>query len=564
MIRAPASRDHAAPPIATLAEVNAGRRRALDDGARLATIVARHAQLVGSDAVGAHDDALGAVEHVRTEGQAALPSSAAQAAWAERIAPDLADAATQIHRHSAAQAVVDHAAVAVSGIADAQTAAAESWRDPARFVQALQALAMLANSHVTPDASKADQARIVRGAVGGAVGMALDRALDAQEPEFAAHILSTWGETLPPAMLQKTIARLDGAARDARLARVFCEATAGHGEAAMPAAGRLAVNAPPGAGLHPLAGGEVIAVEGPTHDATISVRHPDGSTAQYGGVGLAAVTPGDLATPAQVLGSTRDTATVALTGADGQPIDPATWLDRAGGAGALIGTSATPRQWNGDEVLRRIAARNDISEIDRAAAKALAARRMAKDKATLAAGDRALSRATIALCAERPHGIVDATGLPDALKAGASPRGLAMIDRVLREAALTPATPPRNSPDALRLDILRRQSPDAFAAINLAPMIAAAHPADLAALAGAQAALAQGATPPSPADARAAVLDAMARHEWIGGAALSDAELPAILGDALVRMELDHTDPAAARAVQGHVADAIQSRKDRT
>lgn len=564
MIRAPASRDHAAAPIATLAEASAGRRRALDDEARLAVIVAHHGQLIGSEAVSAHDAALGAIAQVRADGEAALPSPAAQAAWAERAAPGLADAAEQIHLHTAAQAVVDHAAAVASGIAGAQASAAASWHDPARFVRTLGDLARLASSHADPDASEADRDRMVRSAVGGAVGMALDRALAAHEPEFAAHILASWGDTLPPATLQTTIARLDSAARDARLDQVICKVTGGDGTSADPDAKGVVIAAPLGAAMHPIAGGEVTAVTGPAQAATISVRHPDGSTARYGGVGLASVSHGDRVTPAQVLGSARDQVTLALTGADGQPVDPASWLDRAGGAGALVGSVATPRQWDGEEVLRRIAAREDLSVIDRAAATALAGRRMAADQATLDAGDRAMARAVIALRAERAHGISEAGCLPTAATAGASPCGLARIDQVLREAALIPALPPRDSADALRLAVLQRQAPAGFAAIDLAPLIATVHPADLAALAVAQQALTTGTTPPASGEARDAALDAIARHEWLGGGGLPDTALPAILADALARLRLDHTDPADTRAVEAHVADAIQSSAGQT
>ena len=359
MIRAPASRGNPVPPSAALADVSAGRRRALYDEARLAAIVAQHAQRIGSEAVGAHDNALGAVAQVRTDGQAALRSPAAQAAWAERAVPGMADAAERIHRHTAAQAIVDNAATAASRIAGAQATAAESWGDPARFVQTLGSLARLADGYADPGASEADRARVVRGVVGGAVGMALDRALNAQEPEFAAHILTTWGDTLPPAALQRAIARLGSAERDARLHRVLCEVAGGHGAAGEPDADSIGIEATPGAALHPLAGGEVTKIEGPVHAATISMRHPDGTTARYGGVGLVAVSPGDRATPAQVLGSARDRVTLAVNGADGQPLDPAAWLDRAGGAGALVGATATPRQWDGAEVLRRIGEMSD-------------------------------------------------------------------------------------------------------------------------------------------------------------------------------------------------------------
>ena len=564
MIRAPASRGNPVPPSAALADVSAGRRRALYDEARLAAIVAQHAQRIGSEAVGAHDNALGAVAQVRTDGQAALRSPAAQAAWAERAVPGMADAAERIHRHTAAQAIVDNAATAASRIAGAQATAAESWGDPARFVQTLGSLARLADGYADPGASEADRARVVRGVVGGAVGMALDRALNAQEPEFAAHILTTWGDTLPPAALQRAIARLGSAERDARLHRVLCEVAGGHGAAGEPDADSIGIEATPGAALHPLAGGEVTKIEGPAHAATISMRHPDGTTARYGGVGLVAVSPGDRATPAQVLGSARDRVTLAVNGADGQPLDPAAWLDRAGGAGALVGATATPRQWDGAEVLRRIAARNDLSEPDRAAAIALAQRRMAGDRATLAAGDRAMGRAAIALCAQQPQGATDVDGLPDAVTAGASPAGLARIDQVLRNAALAPAMPPHDSADALRLEILQRQVPAVFCVIDLTPMIATVHPANLAALAAAQHAQAAGAHPASSSNARAAALDAMARHEWLGGAGLPDAALPAILDDALARLRLDHTDPTDTRAVEMQVADAIQSGAGRT
>lgn len=559
MIRAPSARTAARGAPEALADVSAGRLRVVADRARLATIVAQHAGLIGSDAIAARPNALADLAQVRSDGEAALDSPENRAAYSERIVPGLADAADRINRHAARQAAVARAGLALSEIGAAQKAAAQSWQDPDRFVQGLHALAAAAASHADPEAPEADRAKFVRGAIGTAVGAALDHALDANEPEFASHILAGWGDSLPPAVAQRTVARLDAAAREARFARVFCDAAGGGDSSDDAARSGLVLDVPVAAAVHPLAGGVVSAVHGPADNSAITVRHSDGSSATYGGIGLAAVAPGDRVGTPQVLGSARKQLTLEITDANGTPVDPGSWLDRAGGAAAMTGPATAPRSWAVDAMLDRVAQHSDLSGADLAAAQAFAQRRMDGDHAALARGDRALAREVIAMRAPAPGRMQDAADIPDAITALASPAGLARIDNALRTAAQAPAEPLPGGPAALRIAILQRQLPATFANSDLAPLIAAVHPTELAAIAHDQQAILAGKVPESAGDARSAVLDALARHEWMSGSALPDADLPGILGDALARLRLDHTDPGDARAVEAHVADAIQS-----
>lgn len=566
MIRAPSVRARASGvPAAQDApdDSYAGRLRAIADQARLGTIMAQHAGLVGSDAIAARPDALADLVQVRADGEAALDSPDTQAAYAERIVPCLADAAERINRHAAQQGAAARAGLVLSEIGAAQKAAAQSWQDPDRFVQTLHTLAAVAAVHADPNMPQTDRAKFVQSAVGTAVGAALDHALDAGEPEFAHHILAGWGDSLPPAVAQRIMARLDAAARKAKIARVFCDAAGGQAQAPDPSGNAAqsgpVLEAPLAAAVHPLAGGVVSAVNGPADNTAIAVRHPDGSTATYGGIGLAAVAAGDRVTSGQVLGSARNRMTLAIADADGTPIDPDLWLDRAGGSDALIGPVTIPRSWDVNAMLDRVAQHSDLSGADLAEALAFAQRRMNHDHATLARGDRALAHAVITQRVQAPGRIQDLADIPDAITASASPAGLSRIDNALRAAVQAPAEPQRDGPVALRIALLQRQLPDTFANCDLAPLIATVHPADLAAIAHDQQTLLAGKTPLRAGDARSAVLDALARHEWMVGSALPDADLPGILCDAVARLRLDHTDPDDARAVEAHAADAIQS-----
>ncbi len=516
----------------------AGRARAIQDRAALAQLVADHAGLQGGAAVAAQSGALDAAQRIAAEGQATLGSPDMVAAYDQRMAPALDDATARITDHALRQAAVERQAVAAQELQAAQHSAAGDWNDPARLTQGLDTIRAMAAGRADPDAGDTDQA--VRMAIGGGVAGAVGQALSAGEPEFATHILGTWGHSLTPAAYQAAIAQLGDAAQNQRMAGVFAQAAGGD---AAPADGAVTIAAPAGAAVHPIAGGLVSAVD----DHSVSVSHPDGSSTTLSGLGMPSVAPGDLVVPAHVIGSAGPQIGFAAHDPAGEPTDAATLLQSAGGPEVLIGATATPRTWNVPALLDRIAGRDDLTEADRAMAGNLALQRMVADHAQLAANDTAAGRAVVTLAA--PGTISSAAGLPTDLTAQMTPASLRQVDQALRTAAQAPALPAPDNAAALRLQLTQRQSPGDFAQVNLAPLIGTVHPATLTTLAAAQAGQA------ASDDPRSTILDALARHEITSGSPLPDEALPPILGRATTLLRLS-ADPAA---LDSAVQDAIQS-----
>jgi len=552
--------------IQALGDDTAGRARALQDGAALAHLVDVHGRLQGGAAVAAQPQALDELDRIKAEGQATLGSPGMVAAYDQQIGPAINDAAGRITNHSVQQMAVERQAVADQTIQAAQQAAAADWKDPARFVQGLGTIQALAAGQAGADASDADRAGAARTAVGGAVASAVDQALGAGEPEFAAHIAAAWGDTLSPADYQLAMARLGQAAQNQRMASIFSTAAAGNPpaeaiDALPPAASPHAavIAAPAGAAVHPIAGGVVTALDGPSDNASVQIVHPDGSSTSYGGLGLASVAPGQIVAPAHVIGSAGPVVTMAATTPAGDAIDAGALLRNAGGIGALIGGQNTPRVWQEQTILDRIAQRQDLSPEDQALAASLAQRRMNQDTALQASGDVAAGRSVVALAAAAPGSMTQAADVPPALAAQLTPTMLAKIDDVLRSAAQAPFSPQPDSPDALRLELMQRQDPGQFAQTNLAPLIGSVHPAQLAQLAANQASISAGQVPDTAQDPRSAVLDGLARHEFLGGTSLPDQALPAIKDQAETVLRLNQTDMADRPAIDSTISDAIQS-----
>jgi murein DD-endopeptidase MepM/ murein hydrolase activator NlpD len=552
--------------IQALGDDTAGRARALQDGAALAHLVDVHGSLQGGAAVAAQPQALDELDRIKAEGQATLGSPGMIAAYDQQIGPAIDDAAGRITDHALKQMTVERQAVADQTIQAAQQAAAADWQDPARFVQGLGTVQALAAGQAGPDASDEDRAGAARTAVGGAVAKAVGRALAAGEPEFAAHIVGGWGDTLSPAAYQLAMARLGRAAQNGHMASVFATAAGGNRSAeavdALPATAlpdTVAIAAPVGAAVHPIAGGVVTAQGGAPDNASVQVVHPDGSSTTYGGLGLAAVAPGQLVVPAHVIGSAGPMVTLAATAPTGDTIDADTLLRNAGGAGALIGGMNTPRVWDQQTILDRIAGRQDLAPDDRAFAASLAQRRMNQDTAQQASSDLAAGRSVVSLAAAAPGSLGQAADLPPDLAAQLTPDTLAQVDGALRGAAQAPTVAKTDSPDSLRLELMQRQDPGQFVQTNLAPFIGSIHPAELAQLATNQAGMAAGQAPDRGQDFRSAVLDGLARHEFIGGTNLPDQALPAIKGQAETLLRLNQTDMTDRPAIDGMVSDAIQS-----
>jgi murein DD-endopeptidase MepM/ murein hydrolase activator NlpD len=555
----------------------AGRARALQDRAALSNVVDVHAGMRGGTAVAAQPQALGELERIKADGQATLGSPGMIAAYDQHIAPAIDEATTRITDHTLQQLAVERQAVADQTMQAAQQSAASAWQDPSRFVQGLGAVQALALEHAGPDVTDEDRSGAVRAAVGGAVANAVGQALAAGEPAFAAHIVSGWGATLSPADYQLAVARLGQAAQNQRVATIFAQAAGGQPmpiaggnpspdvAQVLPLAGSLdtvAIAAPIGAAVHPLAGGMVTAVDGARDNPSVQIVHPDGSSASYGGLGLAAVSPGDLVTPAHVIGSAGHAVTLGTTAPTGGAADAGALLRSAGGTAALIGATDTPRTWDATTILDRIGQRLDLSPEEQALASGLARRRMAADQVQQAAGDLAAGRAVVSLTASAPGSIAQAADLPPELTAQMTPRTLARVDNALRGAAQAATVPAADNQAALRLELLQRQDPGQFAQINLGPLIGTIHPADLSQIAASQANVAAGQAPEIAQDSRSAVLDALARHEFNSGANLPDQALPAIKSQAETLLRLNQADPSDRASVDGVVGDAIQSLVD--
>jgi hypothetical protein len=557
---------HAA--IRSFTDDTAGRGRALRDQAAVTGVVDDHAGLQGAAAVAAQPQALGDLARIRDAGQAALGTPAMAAAYDAQIGPAIADAAARITGHALNQAMVERQALTDQTMQTAQRDAALAWHDPGRFVQGLGAVQTLAAAQAGPMASETDRVAAMRGAVGGAVAQAIGEALAAREPEFAAHIVDGWGDALSPAAYQLAVARIGQGAREHQMATIFAQAAGGNRasdpSASVQSADATAIYAPPGAAVHPIAGGTVAAIAGTPDNASIRIVHPDGSNTEYGGIGLAAVAPGDLVSPQHVIGSAGPVVTLQATTPTGQPADAAALLDNAGGAGAMIGTTDTPRAWDLPTMIERIAARQDLPDQDRALAASLGQRRMLSDSAQLAANDQAAGRTIATMAAAAPASFAQGADLPIDLAARLTPANFANVDNALRNAAQSAAVPGPGNATALRLELLQRRSPDQFVQTNLAPLIGAVHTDDLARLAQSQSAMAAGQTADDPGDHRAAVLDALARHEFMTGEALPDAILPTVSNQATTLLRLNQTDPGDRPAIDAAVADAIQNRRDQS
>jgi murein DD-endopeptidase MepM/ murein hydrolase activator NlpD len=553
--------------ILAMSDDTAGRARALQDHAALTNLVDIHGALQGGAAVAAQPQALNELDRIKTEGQATLGTPGMIAAYNQQLDPAINDAANQITGHALQQMGVERQAVADQTMQAAQQSAASAWQDPSRFVQGLGTVQALALGQAGPGANEQDRAGAARTAVGCAVANAVGQALSAGEPEFAAHIMGGWGDTLTPADYQQTVAHLGRAAQNQRVSSIFAQAAGGNpppgaGDAAPAAVSpdAVAIAAPAGAAVHPIAGGIVTALDGAPDNASVQIRHPDGSSTRYGGLGLAAVAPGDLVTPAHVIGSASPVVTMAANAPSGIATDAGSLLRNAGGAGKLIGATDTPRTWDVPTMLDRIAQRQDISPDDQALAINLAQRRMAMDQAQQASGDVAAGRSVVSLTAAAPGSIGQATDLPASLAARMTPSTLAQVDSVVRGAARATAAPGPDSPDALRLELMQRQAPGQFAQINLAPLIGTIHPADLSQLADNQANLAAGKAPDIAQDPRSAVLDALARHEFISGSSLPDQVLPAIKDQAETLLRLNQVDISDRPTIDNTVMDAIQNQ----
>ena len=548
-------------------EDTAGRARALQDRVALGNLLDTHGSLQGGAAVAAQPQALAELDRIKAEGQATLGSPGMIAAYDRQMAPVLEDAANRITDHAVQQMGVERQAVADQTMQVAQKGAAADWQNPSRFVQGLTAVQALALSQAAPDTSDADRAEAARVAVGGAVARAVDQSLAAGEPEFAAHIMGGWGNTLPPADYQRAVARLGQAEQNQRISEIFATSAGGTTaqnsatpEPTAPSPGIVAMAAPVGAAIHTIAGGQVSALEGAPDNRSVKIQHPDGSSSTYGGLGLAAVSPGDLVTPMHVIGSASPVVTLAASTPTGDIADADALLRQAGGAAALIGTVTAPREWDQPTVLDRIARRQDISPDEQALATSFAQRQMAADQAQQAAGDLAAGRSVVSLVAAAPDRVAQVADLPPELAAQMTPSTLALVDTALRGSARNADPPVRDSADALRLALLRRQDPGEFAQINLAPLIGTVHAADLTQLAADQAAIAKGQVPDTPRDPGSSVLDAMARYEFASGASLPDQALPTIKSQAETRLRLNQTDMADRPSIDSAVSDAIQSQ----
>lgn len=553
--------------IQAMSEDTAGRARAVQDQAAVADLVDTHGNLQGGAAVAAQPQALNELDRIRTDGQATLGTPGMIAAYNQQLGPAIEDATNRIAAHTVQQMGVERQALADRTIRAAQQSAASAWQDPTRFVQGLGAVHALALGQAGRDVSDDDRASAARAAIGGAVANAVGQAIAAGEPEFAEHIVGGWGGALTPADYQQAVARLDRATRNQRMGAIFSQAAGGN--AAPDVAGAppadaapdtVAIAAPTGAAVHPIAGGMVTALDGTPDNASVQILHPDGSRTTYGGLGLAAVAPGDLVTPAHVIGSARPIVTMAATAPSGGAADAGALLRDAGGAGMLVGATDTPRNWDTQTILDRIAQRQDMSADEQTLAANLARRRMAADQARQSAGDLAAGRSVVSLVAAAPGNVAQAADLPANLAAQMTPSTLARVDNALRGAAQAATVPMPDNPDVLRLELMQRQAPDQFAQINLAPLIGTIHPADLSQLAASQASIAAGQAPDLGQGSRSAVLDSLARHEFISGSGLPDQALPAIKDHAETLLRLNQTDVSDRPTIDNTVADAIQSQ----
>jgi len=553
--------------IQALTDDTAGRARALQDHAALTNLVDVHGSMQGGAAVAAQPQALDELARIRDEGQATLGTPGMIAAYDQQISPAIDDAANQITGHALQQAGVERQSVADQAMQTAQQSAASAWQDPSRFVQGLGTVQALALGQTGPEASNEDRAGAVRSAVGGAVANAVDQALGAGEPEFAAHIVGGWGDTLSPAAYQLSVARLGQAAQNQRMATIFAQAAGGNPlpDAAdtapvAPSPDTVAIAAPTGAAVHPIAGGTVTALDGAPDNASVHILHPDGSNTVYGGLGLAAVGPGDQVSPSHVIGSASPIVTLAATTPSGDAADAGTLLRNAGGAGALVGATDTPRAWDRQTMLDRIAQRQDLSPGDQMLATRFAERHIAADLAQQAANDRAAGRSVVSLVAAAPDSIAQAADLPSDLAGQMTPATLGQVDGALRGAAQSATVPAPDNPAALRLELQQRQAPGDFAQVNLATRIGEIHPADLAQFAANQSNIVSGQAVDAPQDSRAAVLDALARHEFMGGTSLPDDVLPAVKNQAETVLRLNQADIADRPTIDSVVGDAIQNQ----
>jgi len=547
--------------IRALSDDTAGRARALRDKAAVTNLVDVHGDLTGGDAVAAQPQALDELARIQADSQATLGTPGMIAAYDQQMGPAIDDAAGRITGHALRQAVVERAAVGDQELRSAQQAAGDAWQDPARLIGGLNTVRDLAADQVGDAADPEDRVAAMRSAVGGAVANAVGQAFAAGEPEFAAHIMAGFGDTLSPAAYQLAVAKLGQANQAQRMAGIFGEAAGGTSrvDPVEGPPGTVAIDAPAGAAVHPIAGGVVNAVTGAPDNATVEILHPDGSSSAYGGLGMAAAAPGDMVTPAHVIGSASPVVTLAANTPGGDAIDAGLLLRNAGGAGAVIGGTEQPRIWDMPELLGRIAQRGDLSPDDQALAANFAQRRMAGDHAQQAAGDASAGRSVVSLFAADPDGVRQVADLPPDVAGRLSPAALAQVDGALRKVAQATLPSPDSAP-ALRLELQARQAPGDFAQRNLAPFIGEIHPDDLALLASGQGAIAAGLPDVGLPDGRAAILDAIARHEVVNSAVVPDDFLPLVQNTSSTMMRLNRIAPDDRAAIDNTVADAIQSQ----
>jgi len=552
--------------IQAMTDDTAGRARALQDKAALTNLVELHAGLNGGDAVASQPQALAELAKIQSNGQTRLSTPGMIAAYDQQMGPAIDDATDQITRHALRQAGVERQAVADQELQSAQQAAANAWQDPARLIEGLNTVKAMAAGQADAATSAQDRVAAIRSAVGGAVANAVGQAFGAGEPEFAAHIMAGWGDTLSPAAYQLAIAKLGQANQMRRLASIFGDAAGGNPQTGVmetevaQSPEQVAIDAPAGSAVHPIAGGSVSAITGTPNNATVEILHPDGSSTAYGGLGMASTAIGDLVTPAHVIGSARPVVTLAANTPSGDAIDAGVLLRNAGGSGAVIGQSDTPRIWDMPALRDRIAQRSDLSPDEQALATTFAERRMAADHMQLAANDVSAGRSIASLFAAAPERMSQAVDLPPDLAGQLSPAALAQVDGALRNVAQATTTPPLSTPKALRLELEQRQAPGVFTQRNLAPLIGEIHPADLAQLTSSQGAIAAGVSDDRPQTSRSAILDAIARHEIVNTVALPDETLPAVQNAAQTMMRINQLDPGDRASIDNTVANAIQSQ----
>lgn len=490
--------------ILALSENSAARARALRDRAALDDLIAAYRALPAREAIARQREMLDAIDRLREAADASLGSPGMAAAFDELAGPHYDRARADVLDHVLAQTVQERHSVLAAELAATQARAARNWQDPDRFSAALDEVADAARAQAREMGANA--ADPVGPALAEAIDAAAHRALDAGEPDFAAHLAAAFGDLLPAQARNRLLARLSTPMTERDRAALFAQAIAGEGDASDSSPQTIAIVAPAAAAIHPAIGGRVEAVDGT--GGHVRIAHPDGTSALYEGLGLAAVSPGEQVTPASVIGSAGPACRFTLLGPDGMPADPCPVLP-GGVAEALVGPIDTPRQWDAAIVLARIAARNDLAPEARDGALIFARQRMADDARTLAERDRLAGRAAAlhaATATVRPGSVAD---LPGNIVRQLSPASLARIDDALRQASEQDEPAP-DGPVTLELEIQRRRYPDRFAKTDLSGAIGRVRWDELAQLAQMQEAMTSADGIRAAAERRSAMLDSLA------------------------------------------------------